>query len=178
MSTTPSPSLAERLQAHHEAGYLSLHMPGHKENTALAPYLACLRADLDITELPDFDDLHDPSGVLAQAMDRAAALWDSRRSYLQVNGSTGGLLAAIRTDLGRIFDRLGRHPPGRQGPGGPPLPQGSLSRHRAVRPGAGLSGAAGGTHLRHRRLPPPGAGGRSPGGAPRRRAGDLPQPHL
>ena len=96
MSTTPSPSLAERLQAHHEAGYLSLHMPGHKENTALAPYLACLRADLDITELPDFDDLHDPSGVLAQAMDRAAALWDSRRSYLQVNGSTGGLLAAIR----------------------------------------------------------------------------------
>ena len=53
-------------------------------------------AQLDITELQTFDDLHDPSGVLAKTMDRAAALWGSRKSYLQVNGSTGGLLAAIR----------------------------------------------------------------------------------
>lgn len=36
----------------------------------------------------------DPSGVLAKTMDRAASLWGSRKSYLQVNGSTGGLLAA------------------------------------------------------------------------------------
>ena len=32
-------SLLERLEAHRQAGYLSLHMPGHKENAALAPYL-------------------------------------------------------------------------------------------------------------------------------------------
>ena len=89
-------ALWERLEAHHKAGYLSLHMPGHKENAALAPYLARLGAELDITELPEFDDLHDPSGVLAQGMDRAAKLWESRKSYFQVNGSTGGLLAAIR----------------------------------------------------------------------------------
>lgn len=90
------PSLLERLEAHHAQGYLSLHMPGHKENLDLAPYLKALGAQLDITELPDFDDLHDPSGVLAKTMDRAASLWGSRKSYLQVNGSTGGLLAAIR----------------------------------------------------------------------------------
>ena len=89
-------ALWERMEAHHKAGYLSLHMPGHKENAALAPYLARLGAELDITELPEFDDLHDPSGVLAQGMDRAAKLWESRKSYFQVNGSTGGLLAAIR----------------------------------------------------------------------------------
>ena len=89
-------SLLERLEAHHQAGYLSLHMPGHKENTALAPYLAQLGAQWDITELPGFDDLHDPQDILAQAMDRAAKLWGSRKSWLQVNGSTGGLLAAIR----------------------------------------------------------------------------------
>ena len=65
-------SLLERLEAHHQAGYLSLHMPGHKENTALAPYLAQLGAQWDITELPGFDDLHDPQDILAQAMDRAA----------------------------------------------------------------------------------------------------------
>ena len=90
-------ALWERMEAHHKAGYLSLHMPGHKENAALAPYLARLGAELDITELPEFDDLHDPSGVLAQGMDRAAKLWESRKSYFQVNGSTGGLLAAIRS---------------------------------------------------------------------------------
>ena len=89
-------SLLERLEAHHQAGYLSLHMPGHKENTALAPYLAQLGAQWDITELPGFDDLHDPQDILAQAMDRAAKLWCSRKSWLHVNGSTVGQLAAIR----------------------------------------------------------------------------------
>ena len=34
--------------------------------------------------------------LLLPAMDRAAALWGSRKSYFQVNGSTGGLLAAVR----------------------------------------------------------------------------------
>ena len=92
-------ALWERLEAHHKAGYLSLHMQGHKENAALAPYLARLGAELDITELPEFDDLHDPSGVLAQGMDRAAKLWGSRTSYFQVNGSTGGLLPATATRL-------------------------------------------------------------------------------
>ena len=109
-------ALWERLEAHHKAGYLSLHMPGHKENAALAPYLARLGAELDITELPEFDDLHDPSGVLAQGMDRAAKLWGSRKSYFQVNGSTGGLLAAIRAATRRGDQVL-------------PLPQGCLPRH-------------------------------------------------
>ncbi len=96
MPAQDSRSLLERLTDHHAEGYLSLHMPGHKENTALAPYLETLSAGLDITELPDFDDLHDPDGVLAEGMQRAAELWGSRRSFLQINGSTGGLLAAVR----------------------------------------------------------------------------------
>ena len=89
MSEQTTPSLLEQLQAHHQAGYLSLHMPGHKENAALAPYLAQLGAEWDITELPGFDDLHAPEGILAKMMDRAAALWGSRKSCLLVNGSTG-----------------------------------------------------------------------------------------
>ena len=96
MSNQVSRSLLERLEEHHREGYLSLHMPGHKENEALAPYLARLGAGLDITELPGFDDLHDAGGILKESMERAAALWGSRKSYFQVNGSTGGLLAAVR----------------------------------------------------------------------------------
>ena len=89
-------SLLERLEAHRDGGFLSLHMPGHKENTALAPYLDTLSAGLDITELAGFDDLHAPEGVLAESMARAAALFGSQESLYQVNGSTGALLAAIR----------------------------------------------------------------------------------
>lgn len=96
MSAKKTGSLLERLQAHRDEGYLSLHMPGHKENTRLAPYLNTLGAGLDITELPDFDDLHDPTEILAESMARAAALWGSEKSYYQVNGSSGALLAAIR----------------------------------------------------------------------------------
>ena len=89
-------SLLERLEAHRDGGYLSLHMPGHKENTALAAYLDTLSAGLDITELNGFDDLHAPEGVLGASMARAAALFGSDESLYQVNGSTGALLAAIR----------------------------------------------------------------------------------
>lgn len=96
MATQDSRSLLERLSAHHAEGFLSLHMPGHKENTALAPYLKELSAELDITELSGFDDLHDPGGILAEGMKAAAELWGSRRSFFQINGSTGGLLAAVR----------------------------------------------------------------------------------
>ena len=89
-------ALLQCLQTHREEGYLSLHMPGHKENEGLAPYLRALSAGLDITELPGFDDLHAPEGILAESMARAAALWGAAESLFQVNGSTGALLAAIR----------------------------------------------------------------------------------
>ena len=93
MSEQTTPSLLEQLQAHHQAGYLSLHMPGHKENAALAPYLAQLGAEWDITELPGFDDLHAPEGILAKMMDRAAALW----------GEYGMLPKDLFAQLGRLF---------------------------------------------------------------------------
>jgi arginine/lysine/ornithine decarboxylase len=96
MEHTDRTSLLERLKAHRDGGFLSLHMPGHKENAALAPYLADLSAGLDITELPGFDDLHAPEGILAESMARASALFGSGESLYQVNGSTGALLAAIR----------------------------------------------------------------------------------
>lgn len=88
--------LLDRLADHRDGGYLSLHMPGHKENEGLAPYLRTLGAGLDITEIPGFDDLHAPAEVLAESMARAARLFGSGETLYQVNGSTGALLAAVR----------------------------------------------------------------------------------
>lgn len=93
-------SLAERLRENAQTGGTPFHMPGHKRNADLAPYLEQLGARWDVTEIPGFDDLHDAQGVLAQGMERCRALYGAKRSFFLVNGSTGGLLAGIRAATG------------------------------------------------------------------------------
>lgn len=72
-----------------------MHMPGHKRNTDLAPYLKRLSADLDLTEVEGLDNLHGAEGILLEGMERTAALWGSKRSFWLVGGSTCGILAGI-----------------------------------------------------------------------------------
>lgn len=74
---------------------IPMHMPGHKRNTALAPYLKCLGADLDITEIGGFDNLHNATGILKESMQKAADLRKADCAFYLVNGSTGGILAAV-----------------------------------------------------------------------------------
>lgn len=88
-------TLLELLQNYSRSDALAMHMPGHKRNIALVPYLDTLGADLDITEIPGFSNLHDPEGALAERMKDAAALWGSKRAWWLIGGSTAGLLAAI-----------------------------------------------------------------------------------
>ena len=72
------------------------HMPGHKRNTELLG--ADLPYDADITEIAGFDNLHAPEkgGILATLLDRASSLYCAKRAFPLVNGSTCGILAAIR----------------------------------------------------------------------------------
>ena len=72
-----------------------MHMPGHKRNFVKFPWLRELGGEFDITEIEGFDDLHDPDGLILDINRRAAALWGSRQAFLTVNGSTGGIFAAI-----------------------------------------------------------------------------------
>ena len=88
-------TLLQQLQALAQSDTLPMHMPGHKRSTALAPYLDTLGADLDITEISGFGNLHDPEGVLAERMTQAAQLWGSKKAWWLIGGSTAGLLAAI-----------------------------------------------------------------------------------
>ncbi len=78
-----------------ENNRIPMHMPGHKRNIELAPYLKRLAADLDITEIDGFDDLHNPQTVLAESMKRAASLRGADKAFYLVNGSTCGILAGI-----------------------------------------------------------------------------------
>ena len=80
---------------------IPMHMPGHKRSTERFDYLRSLSADLDMTEIPGLDNLNDPKEMFARSMERAAALWGSRRAYYLVNGSTGGILAAVTAAVPR-----------------------------------------------------------------------------
>lgn len=85
---------------------LPMHMPGHKRNTLLAPYLKRLNADIDITEINGFDDKHNARGVLFDAMRAAADVWHSERAYFLVNGASAGMLAGVHAALARKPGRV------------------------------------------------------------------------
>ena len=70
------------------------HMPGHKRTLADDELLSRIYG-IDITEIEGFDDLHDAKGIIKEAEERAAALFSADETHFLVNGSTGGILAAI-----------------------------------------------------------------------------------
>jgi len=91
------PLLLSLLRENAAEGRLPMHMPGHKRNPGKAPFLSSLSLLEDITEIDGFDNLHGAEGILRSAMDKAAALWGAERSFFLVNGSSGGILAGIRS---------------------------------------------------------------------------------
>lgn len=94
-------NLLEYLENYNKKKIVPMHMPGHKRNVNLSPYLKKLYTGCDLTEIYGMDDLHSPEGILKEAMIRAGKLWNSKHSYYLVNGSTGGILAGIRACTNR-----------------------------------------------------------------------------
>jgi len=86
-------SLYEEIEAYASKCYYPFHMPGHKGNPAFLPPLSLL--SLDVTELEETDNLHNPSGCIAETQRRIAEFYGADKSYLLVNGSTAGIIAAI-----------------------------------------------------------------------------------
>lgn len=86
-------SLFERLKAYGQDDYYPYHMPGHKRNSL--GKLSGEIAQIDITEIEGFDNLHQPEGILLKLQEKAAELYNAEQSFYLVNGSTGGVLSAI-----------------------------------------------------------------------------------
>ena len=83
--------LYEKLKVYANSDVYPFHMPGHKRIGATAlPY------GIDITEIDGFDNLHEPQGCLKELQEKAAELFGSRYAFALVNGSTVGILSAIR----------------------------------------------------------------------------------
>ena len=65
-------------------------MPGHKRNASIDPMF-----EKDFTEVRGLDDLHHPEEMILSSMNELSKVYGTYRSYYLVNGSTGGLLAAV-----------------------------------------------------------------------------------
>lgn len=92
-------SIYERLAALARSDMYPYHMPGHKRNRKAE--LPEGFAELDITEIEHFDNLHHAQGILKDAMEEAAGLYGADKTYFLVNGSTCGVLAAISSVISR-----------------------------------------------------------------------------
>lgn len=88
-------SIAEALEKYCSSDVLPMHMPGHKRNTEKFPQLALLGAGLDITEIPGFDDLNNPTGMFLESESLAAKFSGSLRSIFLTGGATLGILASM-----------------------------------------------------------------------------------
>lgn len=72
-------------------------MPGHKRRTC--GNLTRDLCGLDITEIEGFDNLHQPTEILARLSRQAARLYGADESFYLINGSTAGILAAVSAAL-------------------------------------------------------------------------------
>ena len=89
---------------HEDMRAVSFHMPGHKGSNLYRRfgYEAWLRnfPDRDITEIAGADNLFQPEGIIAETMDKYRRLYDTKATYLLINGSSAGIIAAMMTCAG------------------------------------------------------------------------------
>ena len=86
-------TLYERLKNYGESDHYGFHMPGHKRQTGI-PGMEKLY-QIDITEIEGFDDLHHPRGILKEAQERAARVFQAEETHFLLTGSTVGILSAL-----------------------------------------------------------------------------------
>ena len=97
--------IADFLVKHQKENPVWFHMPGHKgediyrENgygEFLDHFMNC-----DITEIAGADNLFVAEGIIRETMNRYKAMYGAEETYLLVNGSSSGLIAAIMTAVSK-----------------------------------------------------------------------------
>lgn len=90
---------------HAKLNPVSFHMPGHKgaafyrrfgHSDFIEHFIDC-----DVTEICGADNLFLTEGILKEAQDVYSGLYDSVKSYLLINGSSGGIIAAILSSVSK-----------------------------------------------------------------------------
>lgn len=91
--------LVEALGACAKTLHAPFYAPGHKRGRGISQSLRDLLGtavfQADFPELPELDNLFAPEGVIQEAQDLAASVWEADQTWFLVNGSTAGIIAAI-----------------------------------------------------------------------------------
>lgn len=105
-SDTP---LLDALRACAENQHAPFYTPGHKRGVGISPRLFDLLGDrvfrADLPELAELDNLFAPEGVIQKAQSLAAEAFGAEQTWFLVNGSTGGIMAAILATC-RTHDKI------------------------------------------------------------------------
>ena len=86
--------LYQELNKYIDKNIYPFHMPGHKRNTNFLSFERDI-VNYDITEIHGMDNLHGPKGIIKDLNQRLSKVFGSDESFLMVNGSSGGIIAAI-----------------------------------------------------------------------------------
>ena len=91
--------ITEFLKKHAEKNPVWFHMPGHKGEEIFVEngYKDFTEHMIngDITEIQGADNLFQTEGIILNTMNRYKAIYGTEKSYLLINGSSAGLIAAI-----------------------------------------------------------------------------------
>lgn len=86
--------LFEAMRDYAKKDMSAFHTPGHKQGRGADPEFRAQVGDgmlrMDLCELPEVDNLHDPDGVIKEAQELAAECYGADHSFFLVNGSTTG----------------------------------------------------------------------------------------
>jgi lysine decarboxylase len=103
MSVTTS--IHDFLLGHAEKDAVSFHMPGHKGSRLYRRfgYQEFLNRimDCDVTEIAGADNLFQTEGIIKKVQDRYAKLYDCKKSYILINGTSGGNIASILASVNK-----------------------------------------------------------------------------
>ncbi|MEB3197144.1 MAG: aminotransferase class I/II-fold pyridoxal phosphate-dependent enzyme [Candidatus Sericytochromatia bacterium] len=93
--------LFEAMRDYAQKDMSAFHTPGHKQGRGADPEFRALVGDgmlrMDLCELPEVDNLHDPDGVIKDAQELAAEAYGAEHSFFLVNGSTTGNNVMVMT---------------------------------------------------------------------------------
>ncbi|MGB5824346.1 MAG: hypothetical protein WBH44_09705 [Proteocatella sp.] len=98
MNNIQSP-IIQGLSSYRDENILRFHMPGHygKSSFPELNYLCDNLFSFDVTEVDGTDNLNHPQEMILDSLNKLSSIYQSKQSFILVNGSTSGIHIAIDT---------------------------------------------------------------------------------